>query len=56
MSGQCIGFHQIAVDLAADPDRLSGLGGGMRDRLLQSELMDAAGLACALEDAWCAVD
>jgi protein O-GlcNAc transferase len=46
------GYRRIAVDLAADPDRLSALRTAMRERLLASELMDATGLARALEGAW----
>ncbi len=45
-------YRRMAVELAADPDRLTGLRVGMRARLVQSELMDAAGLARALEDAY----
>ena len=45
-------YRRIAVELAGDLETLTGLRAGMRERLLTSELMDAAGLAHALEDAW----
>lgn len=45
-------YRRIAVALAGDPERLTDIRMTMRDRLLASELMDAAGLARALEEAW----
>lgn len=45
-------YRQNAVDLAGDPETLTDLRAGMRERLLTSELMDAAGLAHALEEFW----
>lgn len=45
-------YFRIALDLAGDTERLAFLRAGMRERLSTSELMDAGGLARALEDAW----
>jgi predicted O-linked N-acetylglucosamine transferase (SPINDLY family) len=55
------GFVGLAVDLAADLPRLAALRYGLRDRMRQSPLMDAAGFARDIEHAyrvmwrnWCA--
>jgi len=45
-------YRRIAVELAGDVGRMALLRSGMRERLLASELMDATGLARALEAAW----
>lgn len=46
------GFVATASRLAADPDRLVTLRAGMRQRLLDSPLMDGDGLAHAMEDSF----
>lgn len=55
------GYRDIAVRLAAEPDRLAALRLGMRDRLLASPLCDAGGFTRDLEGVyrdlwgrWCA--
>jgi predicted O-linked N-acetylglucosamine transferase (SPINDLY family) len=45
-------FVQIAVDLAGDLPRLSELRGGLRQRMEQSPLMDAAKFARNVEAAY----
>lgn len=49
-------FVEIGSALAADPARLCSLRAGMRDRMIASPLLDAAGLAREIEramrDAW----
>lgn len=45
-------YVRAAVDLAADLTRLAGLRAGLRDRLRASPLLDAAGFARAVENAF----
>ena len=52
IAGNLSDYRRIAVALAGDAARLESLRSTMRERLRTSELMDAAGLARALEDAW----
>ena len=52
IAGDLSDYRRRAVALAGDTARLEGLRSTMRERLRTSELMDAAGLARALEDAW----
>jgi protein O-GlcNAc transferase len=46
------GFARIVANLAADPAKLATIGRGMRERLRSSPLLDARGLAAALEAAY----
>jgi protein O-GlcNAc transferase len=46
------GFARIVASLAADPAKLAATGRGMRERLRSSPLLDARGLAAALEAAY----
>lgn len=45
-------YVQLAVDLAADPERLQTLRSSMRDRLRSSALLDAKGMARDIEGVW----
>jgi protein O-GlcNAc transferase len=45
-------FARIVASLAADPAKLAATGRGMRERLRSSPLLDARGLAAALEAAY----
>jgi predicted O-linked N-acetylglucosamine transferase (SPINDLY family) len=45
-------YVHIATDLARDPDRMKGLRQSMRQRMLASPLMDAAGFARDVEAAY----
>lgn len=56
-------YVRIAVELAGSPERLAGLRSGLRHRMMQSPLMDAAGFVNDLEAAyrqmwrrWCGAD
>ena len=45
-------YIALAVSLANNPDRRSDLRASLRDRMRQSDLCDARGLASAMEDVY----
>jgi predicted O-linked N-acetylglucosamine transferase (SPINDLY family) len=45
-------YIRLAIDLASDPIRLTGLRSTLRERLLNSPLMDAASYARSIEEAF----